>query len=302
MRMTRTTLIVATYVLTCAVAPAQERPDFSGEWTAQPAPIPAFGPQFSMVHKGQSLTLTRAVAGLPLTVNYVLDGVETTSRMPGRLCQPDTGATWTAAWEENAVVLRMTGAIPPNGKPVRMDVRTTLRLESSDTLHVTVASPLPGGQARITESRYKRSADASSAPSEPEPPKARATLADIEWLAGVWIGTTGASVFEERWTTAAGGSMQAVARSLRDGNMNSFEFLCIVERNGGLVYQAMPNGRQPATDFALTAIEPNSFTFENPTHDFPKAIRYTRKPDGTLEAVISGGANQRPQTFVFRRQ
>ena len=34
--------------------------------------------------------------------------------------------------------------------------------------------------------------------------------------------------------------------------MTAFEFLCIVERNGGLVYTAMPNARMPATDFTLT--------------------------------------------------
>jgi hypothetical protein len=38
----------------------------------------------------------------------------------------------------------------------------------------------------------------------------------------------------------------------------------------------------------LTAIDDSSATFENPSHDFPKMIRYALKPDGTLEATISG--------------
>lgn len=84
--------------------------------------------------------------------------------------------------------------------------------------------------------------------------------------------------------------------------MSGFEFLCIVERDGGLVYQAMPNGHQPATDFRLTKMEGRSLTFENPAHDFPKMIRYTLAPDGTLEAVISGDARQKPQVFRFKRQ
>ena len=49
--------------------------------------------------------------------------------------------------------------------------------------------------------------------------------------------------------------MLAVSRTVRDGLMSAFEFLCIVERDGGLVYTAMPNGRTPATDFTLTKIE-----------------------------------------------
>ena len=95
--------------------------------------------------------------------------------------------------------------------------------------------------------------------------------------------------------------MLAISRTLRNGGMTAFEFLCIVERNGGLVYQAMPNGRQPATDFTLTKIDGTSLTFENPTHDFPKMIRYTLGADGTLEAVVSGSDAEKPQTFRFKK-
>ena len=112
----------------------------------------------------------------------------------------------------------------------------------------------------------------------------------------------GSSAIEERWTPPAGGSMLAISRTVRDGLMSAFEFLCIVERNGGLVYTAMPNGRSPATDFTLTKIDATSATFENPAHDFPKMIRYTKLPDGSLEAVVSGEGGQKAQTFLFKRQ
>ena len=125
-----------------------------------------------------------------------------------------------------------------------------------------------------------------------------ATIAQLSWLAGLWVGTTGS---EERWTTAASGSMLGVGRTLRKGEMVDFEFLCIVERGGTLVYQAMPAGRTPATDFTLTAIEAASVTFENPTHDFPKRIQYSLQPDGTLEAVTSGAPGSRAVTFRFKR-
>jgi hypothetical protein len=130
----------------------------------------------------------------------------------------------------------------------------------------------------------------------------KASIAQVQWLAGTWIGTSGGNTFEERWIPAAGGSMLAVARALRAGTMSSFEFLCIVQRRGGLVYSAMPNGRSPATDFALTSIDDSSATFENPAHDFPKKIRYSLRPDGSLEATISGDGGLRPQTFVFKRE
>ena len=96
--------------------------------------------------------------------------------------------------------------------------------------------------------------------------------------------------------------MIGVSRTIRDGLQTAFEFLCIVERDGSLVYQAMPNGRSPATDFTLTKIDENNAIFENPTHDFPKMIRYTRREDGSLQAVVSGAPGSKPITFSFKRQ
>jgi hypothetical protein len=129
----------------------------------------------------------------------------------------------------------------------------------------------------------------------------RATIADLGWLAGDWAGTQGRATIEERWTPAAGGVMLAVSRTIKDDRLAAFEYLRIVERDGGLIYIAQPNGRSP-TEFVLTAMTAESATFENPAHDFPKMIRYTRRPDGTLEARVSGAGGERPQTFVFTRQ
>jgi hypothetical protein len=128
---------------------------------------------------------------------------------------------------------------------------------------------------------------------------ARAAIAQLTWLAGTWVGGDGPIANEERWTPAAGGAMLAVSRTLKGDRMVAFEYLRIVERDGGLVYIAQPNGRPP-TEFTLTAITPDSVTFENPMHDFPTMIRYTRRPDGSLEARVSDGA-QKSETFVFKK-
>jgi hypothetical protein len=138
-----------------------------------------------------------------------------------------------------------------------------------------------------------------SAQSRPAP--ARATLQQLAWLSGVWTGTQGRASIEERWTPPGGGAMLAVSRTISGDRLVAFEFLRIVERDGGLVYIAQPNGRPP-TEFLLTGIGAASATFENPSHDFPKTIRYARRDDGSLEAKISGANGERAQSFVFTRQ
>jgi hypothetical protein len=126
----------------------------------------------------------------------------------------------------------------------------------------------------------------------------RASISQIAWLAGAWAGGGGGVALEERWTPAAGGAMLAVSRTVKGDRMVAFEFLRIVERDGTLIYIAQPDGRPP-TEFRLSAITPDSATFENQAHDFPKVIAYARKPDGTLEARVSDG-NQKAETFTFR--
>jgi hypothetical protein len=128
---------------------------------------------------------------------------------------------------------------------------------------------------------------------------AAGTLMQLAWLAGTWRGMDGPVTFEERWTPAAGGAMLAVSRTLKGDRMVAFEFLRIVERDGGLVYIAQPNGCPP-TEFTLTAIAADSAMFENPTHDFPTVIRYQVRADGSLEARVGDGGSK-SETFVFTR-
>lgn len=101
----------------------------------------------------------------------------------------------------------------------------------------------------------------------------------------------------------AGGAMIGTSRSTRGTPpaMVEFEYLCIAQRHGGLVYTAMPNGGG-ATDFLLTRITPDSATFENPEHDFPRAITYAKRPDGGIDATISGAPGQRTLTYSFRKK
>ena len=129
----------------------------------------------------------------------------------------------------------------------------------------------------------------------------KAVIADVAWIAGTWIGGDSGVSSEERWTSPAGGAMLAVSRTVKGDRLVAFEYLRIVEQAGTLVYIAQPNGRPPV-EFTLTHLEHELAVFENPTHDFPKVIRYAKRKDGALEATVSGAGSEKPQSFVFRNQ
>ena len=82
--------------------------------------------------------------------------------------------------------------------------------------------------------------------------------------------------------------------------MVAFEYLRIVERDGGLVYVAQPGGRSP-TEFVLTKIDGSRAVFENPRHDFPQRIVYELSNKDSLSASI-GFAKGRLQGFEYKRE
>ena len=312
--MTRSIVFALLALVAAASAQAQTRRDFSGTWSlpadapllpsGKPAPAPGYGAQINIVQTKDAITVSRVMAGGTVHVTHPLDGSETRSAVHGRLCEAEVSYVWKAEWKEDAIALTQVGAWPSGATAMTpMELQTVLRQPAPGTLLLELTFRNTGmtePQTRTT--KYLRTGPAGDVPAAPAAPLARAKIDQLAWLGGNWIGTTGTGSFEERWTPPAGGAMLATARTLRGGSMREFEFLCIVERNGGLVYRAMPSGRQPATDFVLTKMEGQSLTFENAANSFPKMIRYTLGADGTLEAVISGTEKQKPQTFRFKKQ
>ena len=133
-----------------------------------------------------------------------------------------------------------------------------------------------------------------------ERPAAKTGLEQLAWLAGTWVTVNGDTTVEERWTPPEGGSMLGMSRTMKGGRMVAFEFLRITERDGQIAYLAQPGGRCPVTAFPLTQADTTAVTFENPTHDFPKAIRYSKRADGSIEARVSGTAGQPTESWIFK--
>lgn len=138
----------------------------------------------------------------------------------------------------------------------------------------------------------------------PMPTPAKATIADVAWIAGNWSGTrgaNGATSFEERWSPPKGGSMLATSRTVSRDKLSAFEFLRIVERDGGLVYFAQPGGA-PATEFVLSEVSAVRAVFDNPRHDYPQRIVYELSAEGGLTATVGFTKGGTPRRFEFKRE
>jgi hypothetical protein len=297
---------------TLTAVPSQT-PDLTGTWVAAKdapaslavAPSAVFGERFGMKVEAGQLTLLRPIRGRTTAASstHPLDGREQRVMAQSRPCFGQSGQLITTAWDAGALRYTIVGSIPAGGgTPNKVGLGYTFRKIDNDT--VVVESSIRDaatGQPKPVGTVYKRSTDVMT-PEAPAPaPTAPATIAQVSWISGDWIITTPTSTVEERWSPANGGAMIATSRTVRNNVMTEFEFLCMSERNGTLVYTAMPNGGV-ATDFTLTKIDADSATFENPAHDFPKSIRYAKRPDGGMEAVVAGAPGSKPITFTFTRK
>lgn len=174
-------------------------------------------------------------------------------------------------------------------------IRWKLRVTADGMLASVTLDP-PAGKESVSLFRHPKDIAL--------PAPAKATMDDLKWLAGAWVGTRGAggtTSIEERWSPPGGGAMLAVSRTVSRGKMSAFEYLRVVERNGGLVYIAQPGGRTP-TEFVLTELGKTRAVFENPRHDSPQRIVYELSSEGRLSAAIGFAKGGRPQRFEFKRE
>jgi hypothetical protein len=311
-------LIAVLAVGNVTVSGQQQPPNFNGTWvattdtpaTVAAAPSAVFGERFGLRPEGKNMALIRPVRGraTALTNVFPVDGTETAVYSFSRPCIGQSGQLISMAWEGDVLRYSIVGTFAPGATtPTRSTTGFGYRFRSmsADKLAVeTTMRDAASGEIRAVGTVYQRSTETlpEDPPSGPKaPPVAPARIAQVGWIAGDWINVTATGSVEERWSTGNGGGMIATSRTLRGDVMTAFEFLCISERDGTLVYTAMPNAG-PATDFTLTKIDQDSATFENPTHGFPQMIRYSKRADGGMDATISGGPTSKPTTFSFKRK
>jgi len=126
-------------------------------------------------------------------------------------------------------------------------------------------------------------------------------IEQVAWLQGCWQMDAGARVVEEQWMAPRGGVMLGMGRTVRDGKLVEYESVVLREQDGRIAYEAHPSGQPPAV-FTSQTIGESSVVFENPAHDFPQRVGYTRDGDSLL-AWIEGTANgkSRRVDFPYRR-
>jgi hypothetical protein len=141
------------------------------------------------------------------------------------------------------------------------------------------------------------------------PPPVPATLADVAFMAGHWVGGE-LDLSEEVWSAPEGDSMMGMWRYVAKGRAGIFELLTLTQEGPGVVLRirhfdpklVAREEKQRAVELPLVAKGPREAVFEGPEYGVKGTVRltYRRADDDTLSAVLE--KESKKQEFRFRRR
>jgi len=126
-------------------------------------------------------------------------------------------------------------------------------------------------------------------------------LEKTSWLLGAWRSASPEGTAYEVWTKESDSSYAGISFLVRGKDTTTQETLRIMQSGTDLYYIPVvhgQNGGQPVS-FKMSAVNTDSFLFENPAHDFPTKISYKRAGTDSLVAKISGKMNGKETEITF---
>lgn len=126
-----------------------------------------------------------------------------------------------------------------------------------------------------------------------------------ELLIGTWENKTQRGSIYETWTKISDDEFSGKSYVLKEKDTIVFETIRLVQEQDGLFYIPIVKNQNDdlPVRFALKTISDTELIFENPRHDFPQMISYTKINKDSLVAEVSGTKNgqERKQTFPMKR-
>jgi len=129
-------------------------------------------------------------------------------------------------------------------------------------------------------------------------------LKKATWLIGTWENKTSRGSIYEAWNQINDKEFLGKSYALKERDTMTFESIRLVQEKGGLFYIPTVKNQNKGLPvrFALTTISDTTLIFENPQHDFPQIISYTKVDNEHLIAKISGVKNGQTRKQVFPMQ
>ena len=142
------------------------------------------------------------------------------------------------------------------------------------------------------------------------PASIKATLEDVAFMAGHWVGGEDGDLSEEIWASPSGDSMMGMWRYVAKGQTRIYEILTLTAEGDGVVlrirhFNPKLVGREEkdrAVELPLVAKGPREAVFEGPDYNVKGTVRltYRRPADDALVGVLEKEGKK--EEFSFRRR
>ena len=168
------------------------------------------------------------------------------------------------------------------------------RLLATIALLLCFAATNVNAQTQLTEHTYRLDA------AEQRP---AATLEDVGWLVGAWLGTGFGQRFEEVWNPPSAGSMVGMFKLYQDDQVSFYEILLLVEEQGSLALKV----KHFTPDFIAWEDKEDYITFplvrvdEQAVHF--SGLSFYRIDEDTIDGyiVMRSDAGVREEKLEYRR-
>jgi hypothetical protein len=133
----------------------------------------------------------------------------------------------------------------------------------------------------------------------------KADVAGVNWMTGCWEMRNNAkkTVIYEQWSSADGGMLFGIGRTIAEGKVTSWEFMRIEQAGESAKFFAQLPDAASATAFHLKSSTATELVFENLQNDFPHRVIYRSGGKDQLDARIEGtmSGKERAVDFSYQR-
>jgi hypothetical protein len=122
-----------------------------------------------------------------------------------------------------------------------------------------------------------------------------------DWLIGNWENKSPDGALSEKWIKLNDSTFSAASYFIKGKDTLHFENIVLAQKGERLTYFATVKGQNDdkPVAFPSTAESDKQLVFENPKHDYPQKITYTKGTDNTITAEISGKLDGKVTTEKF---